>query len=242
MAPDRRHDRESLDASSGAIDPSTSRRRGFVMNPGPVVIYLVDDDAAVRRGIEQLLEAHGMSVMSFPNAQAYLSHARSDSAACLLLDLELPGIDGLDLQERLNAGEGPPIVFISGRSDVARTVRAMKAGATEFLTKPVDPAQLLSAVEAALAQDRRNRARNADLSILQSRFEMLTPRERQVFPLILAGLRNKQAAAILGISEITLQVHRGQIMRKMCAPSFAELVRMGALLGIDSRPDGNERD
>ena len=149
--------------------------------------------------------------------------------------MHLPDVDGLELQRRLAEKSHPPIIFISGKCDIPSTVQAMKAGAIEFLTKPVDPLALLSAVGTAFAQDRRLRQKKAELVKLQQRLRLLTPRERDVFPLIVGGLLNKQAAAMLGISEVTLQIHRSQVMRKMKAESFADLVRMAIKLRIPHR-------
>jgi FixJ family two-component response regulator len=196
------------------------------------MIYLVDDDLRVREGLEELLAAHGLKVISFGSAAEYLKHTRVDSAACLILDLKMPEMGGLDLQAHLTGEIGPPIIFMSGYGDVPSTVRAMKGGAIEFLTKPVDETALLTAIHAAFAQDRKRRQRHADLAQLRERLASLTPREREVLPLVVGGLLNKQAAAVLGISNVTLQVHRGQIMRKMAAKSLAELVRMASKLGI----------
>jgi FixJ family two-component response regulator len=204
------------------------------VNSAGDVVYLVDDDAGVRESLQDLLESYGKSAVTFPSAAEYLAYPRNDSAACLLLDLELPEMNGLDLQQQLSPEVGPPVIFVSGQGDIPATVKAMKAGAIEFLTKPVDAAALLAAIELALARDRELRKHNSEIGVLRARHELLTKREREVLPLVISGLRNKQAAAILGISEVTLQVHRGQIMRKMCAGSFAELVRMGAALGIVS--------
>lgn len=197
-------------------------------------VYVLDDDAGVRTALTNLLGAYGLSVLGFESARAYLAHPRDASVACLVLDLALPDVHGLDLQEQLLEQECPPIVVITGRGDIPQTVRAMKAGALEVLTKPVDPDALLAAVRTALATDRAARQRQHALSEVQERFSRLTPRERQVLELVVAGLRNKQAAAVLGISEVTLQVHRGQIMRKTAAGSFAELVRMATTAGVDS--------
>lgn len=202
------------------------------MNAPAEIVYLVDDDSRLREALRALLEAHGRTVIAFDSAQAYLSHARADTAACLVLDLELPGTNGLELQQRLGSGTGPPIIFISGRGDIPKTVRAMKAGAVEFLTKPVLPDVLLAAVDAALSMDRETRKQNSQIGDLHKRLELLTPREREVLPLVISGLRNKQGAAKLGITEFTFQAHRGQVMRKMGAKSFAELVRMGMALGM----------
>ena len=196
------------------------------------VVYLVDDDPSVREALCELLALFKINVVSFASAREFLAYSRSDTLACLLLDLELPDLNGLELQERLGRETAPPIVFISAHADIPSTVRAMKAGAIEFLTKPIEPQALLGAISAAFAQDGIERERKANLAALQRRLAKLTPREREVFPLVISGLRNKQAAAILGITEVTLQVHRGQIMRKMAARTFAELVRIGEKLGI----------
>jgi len=195
------------------------------------VVYLVDDDTSFRESIAYLLGAYEMEVISFDSAVNFLRYKRLDTAACLVLDLQLPEMNGLDLQERLG-DSAPPIIFITGHGDISSSVRAMKAGAIEFLTKPVDREALIIAVRTALARDRDNRVRQAELAELRDRFSLLSPREREVLPLVVAGYLNKQSAAILGITEITLQIHRGQIMRKMAAASFAELVRMCGALGI----------
>jgi FixJ family two-component response regulator len=150
----------------------------------------------------------------------------------LILDLELPGMNGLELQQELAAGDSPPIVFITGHGDVPSSVRAMKAGAIEFLLKPFDTQELLRSIDVAILQDRDARVKRAELAELRRRYTLLTPREREVLPLVVAGLLNKQTAAELGTSEITIQVHRGQIMRKMAATSLAELVKLAGKLGI----------
>jgi len=202
------------------------------MHAGNEIVYLIDDDSRLREALRNLLESHGLAVVTFDSAQAYLEHNRNDTAACLILDLELPGTNGLELQQQLRPEKGPPIVFLSGRGDIPKTVRAMKAGAVEFLTKPVLPETLLAAVTTALSIDRDARKQRNEIDGLQERLASLTPREREVLPLVISGLRNKQGAATLGITEFTFQVHRGQIMRKMRAKSLAELVRMGVTLGI----------
>lgn len=196
------------------------------------VVYLVDDDASVREALSELLLSFGMAHVTFGSAFEYLNFVRSDKCACLVLDVQMPEINGLELQQRLASESSPPIIFLTGHADVPSTVRAMKAGATEFLTKPVDPQVLVAAIRAAFVQDLDRRQKAAELSALQSRFALLTPREREVLPLVAGGMLNKQAAAALGITEVTLQVHRGQIMRKMEADSFADLVRMAGKLGI----------
>lgn len=206
--------------------------------PGEM-IYLVDDDFRVREALSEHLASLGMEVVSFGSAAEYLDYSRSDDAACLILDLELPDINGLDLQQQLAAETSPQIVFISGHGDIPSTVRAMKAGAIEFLTKPVNEDALIAAVQAALARDRQLRRHHAALAELRQRFSSLTPREREVLPLVVEGLLNKQAAAVLGIAEVTLQLHRSQIMQKMAADSFADLVRMAERLGV-RQSDKNE--
>jgi len=196
------------------------------------VIYLVDDDQAVREAVEGLLQSAGCEVVAFESAGPYLAFPRSDSAACLIIDLHLPDMSGLDLQRRLCERQSLPVIFISGRADIPSTVTAMKRGAREFFTKPIDPESLIGAAKNALEHDRANRAKQAELAELQRRFALLTPRERDVLPLVVSGLLNKQAAAVLRISEVTLQIHRSQIRYKMQADSLAHLVRMAAKLGI----------
>jgi FixJ family two-component response regulator len=196
------------------------------------VVYLIDDDPTVRESLSEMLTAFELNVISFEKAADYLAYQRSDFSACIILDVHLPKIDGLDLQRQLAGKMGPPIIFVSGNCDIPTTVSAMKAGAVEFLTKPVDSQVLMSAIRSAFAQDRKMRQKRADVSRLQERFSLLTPREKEVLPLVVGGLLNKQAAAYLGISEVTLAVHRGQVMRKMAADSLAELVRMAMKLRI----------
>jgi FixJ family two-component response regulator len=206
------------------------------------VVYLVDDDAAIRESIAYLLLAYEIEVISFESAVDFLRYERSDAAACLVLDLQLPGMSGLDLQTTLS-DSALPIIFITGYGDVPSSVRAMKAGAIEFLTKPVDREALVVAVRAALVRDRVFRLSQSQFAELHNRLSLLSPRERQVLPLLAAGYLNKQSAAILGIAEITLQVHRRQIMRKMDAASFADLVRMCGVLGIsEGVPKSGEHD
>jgi FixJ family two-component response regulator len=201
-------------------------------------VYIVDDEATIREALEGLLRSHGMSVVTFSSAHDYLGYERNDTAACLILDLQLPGISGLELQERLLNELCPPIIFISGRGDIPSTVQAMKAGAIEFLTKPVDPEILLPAVRSAFARDLSNREQRAEMTDLQKRFAQLSRREKEVLPLVVRGLLNKQSAAALGITEVTLQIHRSQIMKKTAAASFADLVRMASKLGIPVDPKG----
>ena len=190
------------------------------------IVYVVDDDLRVREALSSLIGAAGLRAIVFSSAAEFLRFEKPDSAACLVLDLQLPGTSGLDLQQQLADGDAPPIIFISGHGDVPSSVRAMKSGATEFLSKPFDDAELLRAIHAAIALDQSAREKRSDLAELQRHYNLLTPREREVLPFVVAGFANKVTAADLGTSEITIGVHRGQIMRKMQANSLAELVRM----------------
>jgi FixJ family two-component response regulator len=196
------------------------------------IIYVLDDDHRVRAALSSLLSSLGLRVEAFASAGEYLQFVKPDVPGCLILDLELPGMNGLELQQELAGGDSPPIVFVTGHGDVPSSVRAMKAGAIEFLLKPFDSQELLRSIDVAILQDRDARVKRAELAELRRRYALLTPREREVLPLVVAGLLNKQTAAELGTSEITIQVHRGQIMRKMAAPSLAELVKMAGKLGI----------
>lgn len=196
------------------------------------IVYIVDDDPGIRESLTLLLASFGMRSEAFASATEYLAQDRPDAVSCLVLDLELPDIHGLDLQLRIGARDPPHVVFISGHGDIPSTVRAMRAGAIDFLTKPFREADLMRAIGAALDENRSARARRAEAAELTRRFARLTEREREVLPLVVSGLLNKQAAAELGISEITLQIHRGNVMRKMDAASLPDLVRMAAALGI----------
>jgi FixJ family two-component response regulator len=200
--------------------------------PTDHIVYVVDDDASLREALAELLSSAHHEVETFGSAAEFLAFARPDIPACLVLDVELPDMSGLELQRRLDSDEHPPIVFLTGHGDVPRTVRALKAGAVDFLTKPFSDAELLGAIDAAIARDRERRHSRAELSALRQRWDTLTPREREVLPLVVRGLLNKEAAAALGISEVTLQIHRSRILHKMGAASLAELVRMAGRLGI----------
>ena len=198
---------------------------------GPVV-FVVDDDEEIRAAMRSLLASVGLRVETFATAQDFLGSRRPDAPACLVLDVRLPGLSGLDLQhELIQAGIPIPIVFISGHGDIPTSVQAIKAGAVEFLTKPVRDHQLLDAIRRAIVADQLERPRRAELAELRRRYGSLTPREREVMTMVVAGLLNKQAAARIGTSEITVKVHRAHIMRKMCADSVADLVRMTERLG-----------
>jgi FixJ family two-component response regulator len=196
------------------------------------IIYVVDDDDRVREAISELLESHGFNVMAFASAGAYMRAEKPNLPATLVLDVELPDINGLDLQNQIAGEDHPPIVFITGHGDIASSVRAIKCGAVDFLTKPFSDADLLAGVETGLALDERARQERAELRALRTQYAALTPRERDVFPLVVSGLLNKQAAADLGITEVTLQLHRRSVMQKMSAASLADLVRMAERLRI----------
>lgn len=196
------------------------------------IVYVVDDDFRVRESLQDLLTAEGFNVFVFGSANEYLLFARPDLPGCLVLDVQLPDISGLDLQTRLAAGAHPFIVFVTGHGDIPSSVRACKAGAVDFLTKPFDPGQLVASVREAIRLDRERRRGRNEVAALRERFETLTPREREVLPLVVGGLLNKQAAALLGISEVTLQIHRSSIMRKLNAESLPHLVRMADELDV----------
>src|SRR6266446_10781049 len=196
------------------------------------IVFVVDDDSRMREAVHELLTGAELNVVTFGSAAEYLAFARPELPACLVLDVHLPDINGLDLQRQIAAEHHPHIVFITGHGDVPSAVRALKAGAVDFLTKPFSESDLLGAIQAALAQDRAALLKKGTLAALQQRFSALTPREREVLPLVVSGLLNKQAAGQLGISEVTLQIHRSRIMQKMAADSFADLVRMAGQLNI----------
>ena len=201
-------------------------------NSDSPIVFVVDDDHRVREALSSLLSSAGFQVEVFGSAAEFLEFEKPDAPACLVLDLQLPGISGLELQQQLLDGDAAPIIFISGHGDIPSSVRAIKAGAIEFLSKPFDDQELLRAIHAAIDQDRTARQKRSELVELQRRYKLLTPREREVLPFVVAGFANKQTGADLGTSEITIAVHRGQIMRKMAAKSLAELVRMADKLGI----------
>src|SRR5271154_4356450 len=202
------------------------------MSSDSPIVFVVDDDLRVREALSSLLGSIGLEVAVFGSAQEFLESEKPDAPACLVLDLELPGTSGLELQRELAAGDGPPIIFITGHGDIPSSVRAMKAGAIEFLPKPFGEQDLLQAINAAISSDREARLKRSELAELQKHYSLLTPREREVLPFVVAGFANKQTAADLGTSEITIGVHRGQVMRKMGARSLAELVRMADRLEI----------
>jgi FixJ family two-component response regulator len=200
--------------------------------PAPLV-FVVDDDESVRAGLASLIRSAGLRVEAFASSQAFRARAPVDAPGCLVLDVRLPGSSGLELQRELAELDTElPIIFITGHADVPTTVRAMKAGALEFLLKPLADADILEAIERALAQHRATRERKAEMAVLGARYDSLTRREREVMERVVAGLLNKQIAAELGTSEVTIKVHRAQVMRKMLAGSLADLVRQAGKLGI----------
>jgi FixJ family two-component response regulator len=193
----------------------------------------VDDDVSVREALSSLIRSAGLRVATFASAQEFLARERPDLPSCLVLDVRLPGLSGLDLQKRMaEANLEIPIIFITGHGNIPAAVQAMKAGALEFLTKPFTDRDLLDAIEQAIKRDRAARRHQAEMRELHGRYESLTPREREVMELVVSGLLNKQVAAELGTSMVTVKIQRGQVMRKMRADSLADLVRMSQSLGI----------
>ena len=199
------------------------------------LIAIVDDDPSVRRGLQRLIRSAGWKAETFASAQEFLARPLADAPSCLVLDLQLPGLSGLDLQHRMaELGLEVPVVFLSGHGNIPASVQAMKAGAIEFLTKPVDEQNLLKAIHEAIERDRRTRQQQAEMHDLRRRYESLTAREQEVMQRVISGVLNKQIAGELSITEDTVKFHRGHVMRKMCADSLADLVRMAENLGIRS--------
>jgi FixJ family two-component response regulator len=200
------------------------------------LVFVVDDDAPLRESLKNLIRSVGLRVEAFASAHEFMRTKRPDLAACLVLDVRLPGLSGLDLQKRIAEAEMEiPIIFITGHGDIPMTVQAMKAGAVEFLTKPFRDQDLLDAIQRALERDRKARERRAEIEALRRRFDSLTPREREVMGLVVTGLLNKQVAGELGTSETTVKIHRHQVMEKMGAGSLVELVRMADRIGIPTQ-------
>ena len=217
--------------------PKPSRQGADVRQP---LVFIIDDDLSMRRALTNLFQSVGLEVEAFGSAPEMLQSKLPDVASCLVLDIRLPGLSGLDLQTEL-ARENIhiPIIFITGHGDIPMTVRAMKGGAVDFLTKPFRDQDLLDAVVAAIERDRERREVEKTVASLQSLFEALTSRERDVLALVASGLMNKQIAAELGLAEITVKIHRGHVMKKMGARSLADLIRMAETLGIRwTRPSG----
>lgn len=210
------------------------------MTPDRPVVFVVDDDTRIRNALASLLASAGLDVQLFASAAEFLEAEKPDAPACLVLDLELPDIHGLQLQRELADRNAPPIVFITGHGDVPSSVKAMKAGAIEFLTKPFDDEDLLRAIDTSIGIDRAARLERSARAEVRRRYERLTPREREVLSFVVNGYANKHTASELGTSEITIGVHRGQVMRKMGARSLAELVRLADRLGIPAPSRASE--
>ena len=208
------------------------------MSPSPAeTVYLVDDDPGVRKALSRVLREDGFGVEAFESAEAFIERPGDGRAGCLVLDVSLPGLDGLELQRRLaEAGQALPIVFVSGHGDIPMSVKAIKAGANDFLTKPVEAQALLSAVRSAIEQHRAARAVQGEAAKLRERLASLTPREREVLAALVAGRLNKQIASDLGVVEQTVKFHRARIMERMHARTVAELMHFAAQLGIGTKP------
>jgi len=210
--------------------------RGVAMQDAAPVVFVVDDDISVRESLELLIRSAGWRPQTFSSAQEFLARPRASVPCCLVLDVTLPGLSGLELQQRLSERTDMPIIFITGYGDVPMTVKAMKAGAIEFLTKPFNDTVLLDAIRHAIERSRVAQQEEAEIQALRSCYASLTPRERAVMTLVVSGLLNKQVGGELGISEITVKAHRGQVMRKMKADSLPDLVKMAARLGVRDAP------
>jgi FixJ family two-component response regulator len=221
---------------SYTVDPSITIRSNevAVMPDRSAIVFVVDDDVSVRESLEMLIRHAGWRPETFVSAMDFLARPRPKVPSCLVLDVTLPGLNGLELQQQLSERTEMPIIFITGYGDVPMSVRAMKAGATEFLTKPFKDDVLLDAIRHAIDRSRDALREESELQVLRARYALLTPRERDVMALVCRGLLNKQVGGELGISEITVKAHRGQLMRKMEADSLPDLVKMAARLGVSS--------
>src|SRR5215510_11035444 len=201
--------------------------------PAAPVVFVIDDDASVRGAVGSLIRSIGLRAEVFASVSEFLAHKRSGTTSCLILDVRLPGVSGLEFQSELaKANAEIPIIFITGHGDIPMTVKAMKAGAVEFLTKPFRDQELLDAIQVALERSRANYASEKAISELRAKFDTLTPREQEVMAWVTGGLLNKQVAAEIGVTEITVKVHRGKVTKKMGAKSLADLVKMADILGI----------
>ena len=206
--------------------------RSLVTAFGPTV-FVIDDDASVRKSLSRLLRSAGYATETFASAEEFLGRDHFDGVGCILLDVKMPGLSGMDLQEELNKADyHMPIVFITGHGDIPMSVEAMKKGAVDFLTKPFDDKELLQALRAAIEKDRNARAEHAEVHEIRRRIELLTLRENEILRYVVTGMLNKQIALELGIAEKTVKVHRGRIMEKLCVDSVAELVRLAGKVGI----------
>jgi FixJ family two-component response regulator len=215
-----------------SLGEARNESRAAVISSETPVIFVVDDDVSVRESLELLILSAGWQPETFESAEEFLEHSRIDGPSCLVLDVALPNLTGLDLQQRIVDRSDMPVIFITGYGDVPTTVQAMKAGAVEFLTKPFGDAILLNAIGQAIERSRIALAHQAELRVLRDCHASLTPREREIMALVVSGLLNKQIAAKLGISEITVKAHRGRVMRKMRVDSLADLVRVAAALDV----------
>jgi RNA polymerase sigma factor (sigma-70 family) len=225
-------------SSAGEAEPRSPAAQPASATTVMPVVFVVDDDVSVRESLELMILAAGWHPETFPSATDFLAHPRLGGPSCLVLDMSLPDLNGLDLQKRIVDRTDMPVIFITGYGDVPTSVQAMKAGAAEFLTKPFDDDVLLSAIRKAIERSRIELAKEAELHALRNCHASLTPREREIMALVVSGRPNKQIAAALGISEITVKAHRGRVMRKMKVESLAHLVRVAAALDGSARPSG----
>jgi FixJ family two-component response regulator len=225
-------------SSAGGAEPRSRAAKPEPATTVVPVVFVVDDDVSVRESLELMILAAGWHPETFPSATDFLAHPRLGGPSCLVLDVSLPDLNGLDLQKRLVDWTDMPIIFITGYGDVPTSVQAMKAGAAEFLTKPFNDDVLLNAIRQAIERSQIELAHEAELHAFRNRHASLTPREREIMALVVSGRLNKQIAAELGISEITVKAHRGQVMRKMQVESLAHLVRVAAALDVSTRRSG----